>query len=61
VPTPSQLRSILEFAGKNRVGEIIKGAKSEREAMKALDEGGESISERVLRPLLVDWNNGRGW
>ncbi|KAH8153520.1 uncharacterized protein LAJ45_02333 [Morchella importuna] len=59
VPTPSQLRSILEFAGKNRVGEIMKGATSEREAMKALEEGGENVSERVLRPLLVDWNNGR--
>ncbi|KAI5851229.1 thioredoxin-like protein [Morchella snyderi] len=59
VPTPSQLRSILEFAGKNRVGEIVRGAASEREAMKALDEDGEGASERVLRPLLVDWNNGR--
>lgn len=59
VPTPSQLRSILEFVGANKVGTIIKGATSEREAMKALDVGGAELSERMLRPLLVDWNNGR--
>ncbi|KAF8250508.1 hypothetical protein K440DRAFT_597347 [Wilcoxina mikolae CBS 423.85] len=59
VPTPDQLRSILEFVGKNRVGEIVKGAKSESDAVRLLKQGGPTSSESVLRPLLVDWNNGR--
>jgi hypothetical protein len=59
VPTTDQLRSILEFVGSNNVGHIIKGARSEIEARKILIEGGKEASERVTRPLLVDWNNGR--
>jgi Protein of unknown function (DUF1687) len=58
VPTPSQLKSILEYVGEKRVGEIVKGAKNEKEAAKMLEEG-DLNSEKVLRPLLVDWNNGR--
>jgi hypothetical protein len=49
----------LEFVGKNKVGEIVKGAKSESEAVRLLKQGGLASSEKVLRPLLVDWNNGR--
>lgn len=59
MPTTDQLRSILEFVGSNNVGHIIKGARSEIEARKILIEGGKEASERVTRPLLVDWNNGR--
>ncbi|KAI5846062.1 thioredoxin-like protein [Tricharina praecox] len=59
VPTPDQLRSILEFIGPNKIGDIVKGAKSESEAVRMLKQGGEVSSEKVLRPLLVDWNNGR--
>ncbi len=58
-PTPDQLRSILEYVGKNKVGEIVKGASSEAEAARILEEKGPMTSERVLRPILVDWNNGR--
>ncbi|KAL0636043.1 hypothetical protein Q9L58_004949 [Maublancomyces gigas] len=59
VPTPDQLRSILDFVGENKVGIILKGSGGKRDAMKALEMAGPGISERVLRPLLVDWNNGR--
>lgn len=58
-PTPSQLTSILEFVGKNRVDEIVRGTRSEEEAIRVLEEAGETTSERILRPLLVDWHNGR--
>ena len=37
----------------------MKGAKTESEAVRMLRHGGEVSSEKVLRPLLVDWNNGR--
>lgn len=59
LPTPDQLRSILEFVGENKVGVILKGATGMRDAMKALEMAGPGISERVLRPMVVDWNNGR--
>lgn len=59
VPTPDQLRSILDFVGEKKVGSILKGAGSMRDAMKALDMAGPDISDRVIRPILVDWNNGR--
>lgn len=45
--------------GENKVGIILKGSGGKRDAMKALEMAGPGISERVLRPLLVDWNNGR--
>ncbi|KAI5804903.1 hypothetical protein EDC01DRAFT_610640, partial [Geopyxis carbonaria] len=59
VPTASQLKSILEYVGANKVGQIVQGARNEKDAVKILEEGGPVSSERVLRPLLVDWNNGR--
>jgi hypothetical protein len=37
----------------------VKGVSSMSEAVKLLKEDGPVNSERVLRPLLVDWNNGR--
>lgn len=60
VPTADQLRSILDYVGRNRAGEVVKGALSESDAAKILGEGGAvAASERLQRPLLVDWNNGR--
>ncbi|CUS13860.1 unnamed protein product [Tuber aestivum] len=56
VPTPTQLSSILDFIGKNRVAEVVPGARSEGDAVRMLS-GGEA--GRMVRPLLVDWNNGR--
>lgn len=45
--------------GENKVGVVLKGATGMRDAMKALEMAGPGISERVLRPMVVDWNNGR--
>lgn len=59
VPTVDQLRSILDYVGRNRVGEIVKGARSESDAAKILRGGAAAASEKLQRPLLVDWNNGR--
>lgn len=59
IPTPDQLRSVLEFVGADKAGLVLKGATGKRDAMRALEMAGPGISERVLRPLLVDWSNGR--
>lgn len=53
------MKTILEYVGGHKVGSIVKGATNEKQAVKLLEEGGEVSSERLLRPLLVDWNNGR--
>jgi len=46
VPTPTQLTSILEFIGKNRVGEVVSGARSEGDAVRLLKaEEGEGRKE----------------
>jgi hypothetical protein len=57
VPTGDQLRSIIEFVGPNRIGDIVEGATSKAEAMRILN--GPTSSQAIVRPLLVDWNNGR--
>ncbi|KAI5799483.1 thioredoxin-like protein [Pyronema domesticum] len=54
-PTPDQLKSILEFVGKNRVGELVKGANTVGDAVSILKRG----SDAFTRPTVVDWNNGR--
>ncbi|CAZ80541.1 unnamed protein product [Tuber melanosporum] len=59
VPTPTQLASILEFTGKSRVGEVVPGARSEDDAARMLKVEEEGGAGRMVRPLLVDWNNGR--
>ncbi|PWW78382.1 hypothetical protein C7212DRAFT_27763, partial [Tuber magnatum] len=59
VPTPTQLSSILEFIGKDRVAEVVPGARSEGDAVGLLRGQGERGGGGMVRPLLVDWNNGR--
>ncbi|AEO65315.1 uncharacterized protein THITE_2112181 [Thermothielavioides terrestris NRRL 8126] len=54
-PTPDQLRTILEYAGRHRISSIVKGATDEREAMRKFHENVENFQ----RPVVVDWNNGR--
>ncbi|KAI0475775.1 DUF1687-domain-containing protein [Xylariaceae sp. FL0804] len=54
-PTSDQLRTILEYVGKNRISSIINGASDETEAMKKFKESTENLN----RPLIVDWNNGK--
>jgi len=53
-PTSDQLRSILEYIGAKRAGDVVKGAKDEADAMKKLKES----SDNFKRPVIVDWNNG---
>ncbi|KAI9852804.1 MAG: hypothetical protein M1838_005025 [Thelocarpon superellum] len=53
-PTADQLRSILEYVGARRAGDIVQGARDEADAMRKLRENGESFK----RPVVVDWNNG---
>jgi hypothetical protein len=54
VPTPDQLKSILEYVGPLNVGTIVEGAKSETDAVKKLKERPESFK----RPLVSAprWN-----
>ncbi|KAI9804967.1 MAG: hypothetical protein M1833_006270 [Piccolia ochrophora] len=54
-PTSDQLRSIFEYAGAKKAGDIVKGARDEADAMKKLKESVENFQ----RPVTVDWNNGR--
>ena len=54
-PTPDQLRSILEYVGVGKASQLIKGASSQSDALKKLKEN----SENFLRPVVVDWNQGK--
>jgi hypothetical protein len=47
-PTSDQLRSILEYVGAKRVGEIVRGASDEVDAMRKLHQGPENFQ----RPLV---------
>lgn len=55
IPTEDQLRSIAEYMGDNKIGDVVTGATSITDAVKKLaaDEGA------FKRPLVVDWNQGR--
>ncbi|KAK6351656.1 hypothetical protein TWF718_004810 [Orbilia javanica] len=55
--TTAQLRSILDYVGENKVGEIVEGARGVHDAMKILD--GTKGVDAIKRPIVVDWNNGR--
>ena len=46
-PTTDQLRSILEYLGARRAGDVIAGARDEADAMRKLKENGDSF----IRPL----------
>ncbi|KAI2604730.1 DUF1687-domain-containing protein [Hypoxylon fragiforme] len=54
-PTQDQLKTILEYVGANKIGSIINGASTEKEALKKFREN----SETFQRPVIVDWNNGK--
>ncbi|KAF3205515.1 hypothetical protein TWF679_009276 [Orbilia oligospora] len=55
--TTTQLRSILDYIGENKVEDIVEGARGIHDAMKIL-EGTKGV-DAVKRPIVVDWNNGR--
>ncbi|KAI1815413.1 DUF1687-domain-containing protein [Poronia punctata] len=54
-PTPDQLKTILEYAGKNKIGSIVEGSQTLNEALKKYKETPESFRY----PVIVDWSNGR--
>ena len=57
-PTQDQLKNILEYLGgpvSGAAGKIIKGARDESDALRKLNENGESFQ----RPVVVDWNQGK--
>ncbi|KAI1116589.1 DUF1687-domain-containing protein [Nemania sp. NC0429] len=49
-PTGDQLKTILEYVGKDKVSSIIQGAKSENEALKKYRENAESFKYPVVCP-----------
>ncbi|KAL2150307.1 hypothetical protein VTH82DRAFT_7983 [Thermothelomyces myriococcoides] len=55
LPTADQLRTILDYAGRQRVGTIVRGATDEQDALRRFKENAESLQ----RPVVVDWNNGK--
>ncbi|KAI0838159.1 DUF1687-domain-containing protein [Hypoxylon sp. FL0890] len=54
-PTAGQLKTILEYVGKNRISSIVKGATTENEAMKKFMEN----TGNFRRPVVVDWHHGK--
>ena len=54
-PTPDQLSSILEYVGAGKASQLVKGASSQSDALRKLKEN----SENFLRPVVVDWNQGK--
>ncbi|RYP53620.1 hypothetical protein DL769_010489 [Monosporascus sp. CRB-8-3] len=54
-PTADQLRTILEYVGKNKISSVVNGASTENEALKKFRES----TDNFKRPVVVDWNNGK--
>ena len=47
-PTSDQLRSILEYVGAKKAGELVKGARDEADAMRKLRESAENFKRPVV-------------
>ncbi|KAF5233102.1 hypothetical protein FANTH_12698 [Fusarium anthophilum] len=54
-PTDDQVKTILEYVGSNGIPNVIKGANNEKEALRKFKES----KENFVRPVVVDWNNGK--
>lgn len=54
-PTPDQLKNILEYLGGGKAVQLVKGASSQSDALRKLQENGDNFQ----RPVLVDWNHGK--
>ncbi|KAJ9611987.1 hypothetical protein H2200_003582 [Cladophialophora chaetospira] len=54
-PTPDQLKSIFEYVGNGKAGELVKGAASESDALRKVKEDGGLF----IRPVTVDWSEGK--
>jgi hypothetical protein len=53
-PTSDQLKNILEYLG-GSPGKVVQGASDETDAMRRLKADGNTF----IRPLVVDWNQGK--
>ncbi|KAK8074936.1 hypothetical protein PG997_009599 [Apiospora hydei] len=53
-PTTDQLQTILEYVGQNKIGTVIPGTNSNKDALKKFKES----TDNFKRPVIVDWNNG---
>lgn len=71
-PTKDQLRSIFDYVGDSKAAQLVKGASSQSEAMKKLQENPDSFLRPVVcsegqlfqvsnanRSKVVDWNQGK--
>lgn len=54
-PTPDQLKNIFEYLGSGKAAQLVKGASSQSDALRKLQENGDNFQ----RPVLVDWNHGK--
>ncbi|KAF7504930.1 hypothetical protein GJ744_001577 [Endocarpon pusillum] len=54
-PTKDQLKSIFEYVGGSKAAQLVKGASSQSDALRKLQENPDSF----LRPVVVDWNQGK--
>ncbi|SPJ80138.1 uncharacterized protein FTOL_08530 [Fusarium torulosum] len=54
-PTDDQVKTILDYVGTSGISNVIKGASTEKDALKKFKESRENF----IRPMVVDWNNGK--
>ncbi|KAL7947239.1 thioredoxin-like protein [Trichoderma barbatum] len=54
-PTVDQVQTILEYVGQSGASLVVKGAKDDKDALRKFKEN----KENLLRPLTVDWSNGK--
>ncbi|TVY27022.1 hypothetical protein LHYA1_G003838 [Lachnellula hyalina] len=54
-PTEDQLKNILEYVGPGKIGQVVKAATTESEALKQFKLNKQSFQW----PVTVDWENGR--
>jgi hypothetical protein len=49
-PTEDQLKTIIEYIGAHKISSLVKGAKTELEAVKKLKENGDNFQRPVVSP-----------
>jgi hypothetical protein len=49
-PTEDQLKTIIDYIGTNKISTLVKGAKTELEAIKKLKENGDNFQRPVVSP-----------
>ncbi|KAL6721904.1 hypothetical protein ACLMJK_001009 [Lecanora helva] len=54
-PTGDQLRTIIEYTGERKAGQIVEGAKDGADAINRLSQDIKGFKA----PVTVDWNNGK--